>query len=750
MTQRLLLFSFLLLVSIASFSQEPFSKGHRLWCEQQAYFGGIHLDPKESATNAAKSAAFRVPVDQKVQWDWVEVGPNVKPIEHNYGGKAIPNYSRYRGNGTGRINYVYPDPYREDRIFACSPTGGLFVTEDYGESWRNAGTDQLPISGVSSITVHPSDPQTWVISTGDGDDKFMFTDGIWRTQDGGVSYQQINGKRANKAILPSEIPSGWMYLSKVQAHPCDFNRIFVTSSEGLFVTNNALDEVDKVRWHRMHSDPCYDILVHPVHENIVFSGGKELWLSTDCGVSWSNKGAPDYPKKGDYPYLRMTLQASSGEVPIYAGLSCSEKLSQSGLGEGTLWKYDLETDQWQFIRSLRKSMNNLITTRARAFAVHPENSNWLITGNVQPPFISQDGGQNFERVGKNQMHDDVHHFVWDLKGNVWAGHDGGVSFSSDDGKNWSDKDRGIGVANVFGLDVSQVEEEIVLYGGYDTGGNLLTDSIWKHITWGDGFETIVDHSDPNVLYATKQNGYINRSDNKGLDFENNVTSSTTKTEWHTWIRQHPTKPDMIFCSGTNLVRSTDKGESWETILAAEDLPGKMVTTFRFFLSDHHPDVIYAYVLDETKVSPQILVTYNSSASRAEDVRWYPVQDIPKKGWIVALTVDKEDPSQFWMAYKSSEPESKIFRYNGDRYIDVTANLGWTVVGAMIQDHQSEERLFVGTNHGVFTRNKHEREWTLLEGLPGTWVRSLSINYQTQMLYAGSFGRGVWKAPLFEK
>lgn len=734
--------------SASLFSQEKISKGERIHCDQQESF--MHWENGKSTFSTAPNFEdlFKI-VAPVTPWEWSEVGADHHPTELNPGGRAIPKYSQGRGNGTGRINYILPDPYREGRIFACSPTGGLFLSNDNGNSWSNAGTDQLPISGVSSVAVHPKEEMTWVITTGDGDDKFIFSDGVWLTKDGGQSYENLNGKKFNRSILPSEEPDKWMYISEVVAHPCDFNRLFVATSEGLFVTQNALEGSDKVKWRRISTTSCYDIHISQSHENWVFAGGKEFLQSKDCGATWEKGSYPDFPEPEAHPFSRLTFQSIPMTTSLLVGVTSAEKFSQSKLGEGTLWKFDYESQQWQFIRSLRQGMNNLITTRARALAVNPEDANWIVTGNVQPLYISRDGGQEFERIEKGQMHDDIHHLAWAPDGLLWVGHDGGVSVSNDDGLTWQSRNNGLGVANVFGLDVTQ-GSETVLYGAYDTGGNLLRDGSWYHTTWGDGFETIIDRQNPETMYATKQNGHINRSDDGGLTFDNSVTTGITKTEWHTWIRQHPKQSGTIFCSGTNLVRSRDKGETWEIILAADKLPGDMVTIFRFFTSEEHPNVIYAYVLDKTKVNPDLYVTFNSMATDPQNVRWERVPAIPKKGWIVGLTVDRDDPRQFWMAYKSSEPQGKLWRYNGSRYIDVTGNLGWSVVGAITQDPSSNERVYVGTNHGLFTRNKQEQEWRLLDGLPGTWIRSIAIDQVDREIYVGTFGRGVWKAPLLEE
>ena len=103
------------------------------------------------------------------------------------------------------------------------------------------------------------------------------------------------------------------------------------------------------------------------------------------------------------------------------------------------------------------------------------------------------------------MHDDIHHLEYSKKGDaLWASHDGGVSKSLDNGITWEKADNGIGVANIFGMGIAQSIQEIVLYGGYDTGGNQLDSGKWEHVNFGDGFEVAVDPFNPNYRYVTRQ------------------------------------------------------------------------------------------------------------------------------------------------------------------------------------------------------------------------------------------------------
>jgi len=686
----------------------------------------------------------------EVEIPWENLGPNKQPTEMNPGGQAIPTYSIERGNGTGRINFILVNPTEEDNVFACSPTGGLFVTWDGGETWDCAGTDQLPISGVSSVTINPFDSHHWVIATGDCDDRFMFSDGIWRTYDAGKTWENINGHRASATFPVSEEIKNWTFVGKILAHPCDFGRLFAATNRGLFMTHNSMDDAEKVEWIKVADGQFYDLEIVPWAESVVFAGGDQFYWSRNCGDDWEKLRMPEWgnPEKFKFPRLSMELCEKDPDN-LFVAVTSAEKHGQSAIGEAMFQKFDYRKRKWSEVRSLKKSMNNVIPTRARAFAVDPLDSSIVLAGNVQPVYRSEDGGYKFNRIEKGQMHDDIHHLEFSPSGKtVWAAHDGGVSVSYDKGVTWKPRDHGIGAANVFGISVAQMKGDQVVYGGYDTGGNLLKDSAWYHVTWGDGFQTIIDHSDPDVMFATKQNGYINRTMDGGLDWDKSVSSSLGKTSWHTWIRMNTEYSNVVYCSGDKLVRSTSQGEEWEVILDVGSIYDDLKSTYRMYLSETNPDVMYAYCLSKGEGQPVLMRTLNLNEDKPDRIDWERI-DTPTSGWLAGMAIDPDDPEKFWMAYISYKADKKVWRYSGEgRWSDIGKKLGFAVPEELIVDPEGGERLYLGTNYGVFTRNKTENDWTLLSGLPGCYVKSLAINRENGMIYAGTYGRGVWKAPLY--
>lgn len=740
-------------MSMLLFSLSSFAQTEQEDLEQTGHEIGV--EEMESETGEAEAGRFyafpdRSLILRQLQWSWEILGPDYTPEESGVGGASLPDYAAGRGNGTGRINRLYQHVRRPNVMMACSPTGGLFVSLDHGARWTSAGTDALPISGVSAVALHPRNTKKWILATGDGDDNFMWNNGLWYTRDGGKHYTELTSN-AEGGFPFSHVEDAGAQVCDVVEISGKWKRLLVATNKGLWMSTGAL-RPGRLQWERVSDGEFYDI------EVLRMPGKKEPWIVA-CGsklllargdVNFEEIAAPAVPDAERFKYIRMNAEWSKSRADmLYVVITCSEAPRQSALGEGTLHALDLQNMQWTFLSNLKKGADNVITFRARAFAVSPQDDHLMLCGNIQPVHRTTDGGRTWAKVEKKQMHDDIHDFLFDADGTtVWCSHDGGVSKSVDGGVHWDRKDDGIGAANVFGVSTAQTLLPQVIYGGYDVGANLLEDGKWTHVSWGDGFETITHPRDSNTMYCSQQNGVLYKRNAKGAWI--NASPLSSKTEWHTWMRMHPVNHDMLFCAGQRMMRSIDGGAKWELMLDAKKMDQKNFSAYRFFLSDDHPGVMYVYMLTEDREAPVIYRTFNVTAPKVEDIVWEKVADLPVRGWIMNIAVDQEDPRQFWVLYNRMETTGKIWKYNGSTYIDETQNLATAKCESMVLERGSDARLYLGSNYGVFTKEKGESQWTLLRGLPGTFIKSMDINYKSQKLIVATYGRGIWQGDLVRK
>lgn len=685
-----------------------------------------------------------------VLWTWKSIGPDIKPTENKKAGRSLSEYSFNRGNGAGKIHRLYINPQNDNQIFACSGIGGLFVSEDKGLNWEIAGTDRLPISGVGCITVSLKDSNVWVISTGDPDDTYSFSDGLWITRNAGETWRCINGINPETRFPVSEVLENYTYISEVVSDPTDFNRLFVASNKGLFVTENALDEPNTVEWRLIDDSFYFDIEIPSWEPSTIFASGNRFIRSEDGGATWMKLPLPYYENSDKYKFLRISMElTSSDKNHVYAAVTNNEKHSNCKQGKASFQKFDLDSLKWNEVRSLSRGMNNVIPTRARAFEVNPIDSSLILAANVQPIYRSIDGGKNFSSIQRRQMHDDIHHIEFNSNGQeLWAAHDGGVSISFDKGITWEDRDDGIGCAMVYEVSVAQQKEDLFLFGGFDTGGNLYKKGKWTHVLWGDGFKTLINYNNPDTMYVSRQNGFIFRSNDRGERWDKGIKPKGIKAPWYTWYMMNTKNPQTLYSVGEKISRSFDAGDTWETIFDVKK-DKSLAIGHRLFLSASYPDLIYMDLFQYSSYSdPLILRSFNVNEKNIQEIKWEKINNFPIRGRISSIVPDDKNPFQFWVTFRTKKFKGGVYFFDGEKWHDYNEGIGNAIIHSMILEENNNGRVYLGTTYGVFTRDRDDEQWTLLKGLPGTYIRSMTINYVTSKIIVGTDGRGLWEGDLF--
>src|SRR5262249_39880149 len=87
------------------------------------------------------------------------------------------------GSGVSVITYLTPDPTQSGRLFASTSTA-FFLSEDGGATWTNVLN--MP---AWTVTIDPQKPSTVYATTR--------TRGVFRSSDGGRTWQEINSGLTN-------------------------------------------------------------------------------------------------------------------------------------------------------------------------------------------------------------------------------------------------------------------------------------------------------------------------------------------------------------------------------------------------------------------------------------------------------------------------------------------------------------------------------------------------------------------------
>jgi photosystem II stability/assembly factor-like uncharacterized protein len=171
------------------------------------------------------------------------------------------------------------DPQQPRRVYAGSFTGGgFFKSEDHGKHWvrRLFGGGQIYVAGVA---VDPVDHSIY-IST------FRSGDGIWKSIDYGETFTRID--RA-----PDAAPDDFLFLSGrgIVVDPHDHRTVYFAGTGGIWRSEDA-----GASWINVDGTRVLSIAVDPTNSNIVYAGaGVGVLKSTDGGASFSPKstGLPE-------------------------------------------------------------------------------------------------------------------------------------------------------------------------------------------------------------------------------------------------------------------------------------------------------------------------------------------------------------------------------------------------------------------------------------------------------------------------
>jgi hypothetical protein len=128
--------------------------------------------------------------------------------------------------------------------------------------------------------------------------------------------------------------------------------------------------------------------------------------------------------------------------------------------------------------------------------------------------------------------------------------------------------------------------------------------------------------------------------------------------------------------------------------------------------------------------------------------WYPQ--------VRAIVFDPNNENRIWIGLggfggrPGQVPENRVF-YSNDRgqyWTEVSLGLPQCPVHSLVYQRGSDDVIYAGTDAGVYRYDKANNRWECFnKGLPVSIVTDLEIDYCGGLLYAATYGRGIWVSPL---
>lgn len=185
-------------------------------------------------------------------------------------------------NGMGRTTCMAFHPTDVNTWWVGAPNGGIWRTTDGGTTYTSLG-DELPYSAVGSIVVDPTNTEVIYLGMGENNAWWEPSIGVMKSVDGGETWS-TTGLSWNLSNGPA--------LSKVVMDPTDNLTLMAAADNGMWRTTDG-----GISWNVVQQGYFADIEYHPTNPSIVYAGeydywgNSDVWKSTDAGQSWTKVSA---------------------------------------------------------------------------------------------------------------------------------------------------------------------------------------------------------------------------------------------------------------------------------------------------------------------------------------------------------------------------------------------------------------------------------------------------------------------------
>ncbi len=424
---------------------------------------------------------------------------------------------------SGRVSDVDVNPDDPTVIFVGAATGGVWRSRDGGVSWQPV-FDEQPVLGIGAVAIAPSNPDVVWVGTGEGNPRNSagVGNGVYRSRDGGDTWRHVGLERSER-------------IHRIVVHPDDPNTVYVGAmgpawsdgtERGVFKTVDGGESWERVLYVDEGTGVA-DLVMDPHNPDKLFaamwsfrrwpwffrSGGPGSGLfATRDGGASWTRTTPEDGLPGG-ELGRMGVAISRSNPNVVYALVEAER--------SELLRSDDGGSRWRTV-----SDRDGVAPRPFYYAdlrVDPTNENRLYSlhSAIQ---VSEDAGLSFTTVVPSRIiHGDVHE-LWihpeDSRFMI-LGEDGGIAITHDRGRNWRFVEN-LPLAQFYHLNVDMAVPFNV-YGGLQDNGSWfgpmtvwaergIMNQHWTRVGSGDGFATLVDFGDPRYGYSMSQGGNLMRFD----------------------------------------------------------------------------------------------------------------------------------------------------------------------------------------------------------------------------------------------
>ncbi len=657
--------------------------------------------------------------------DWTDKGP----------------FSISTVRGQGRINTVVLDPNNANIIYAGAPSGGLWKSTNAGVNW-NPLTDDLPQIGVSGIAIHPSDSNTIYIATGDDDAGDAYSVGVFKSVDGGATWNATGdlGDITGTVKVGGSAP----IAGEIIIDPTNSSKIWVATGGGLFVSEDA-----GTSWQQKLDGDIKDLKLKPGDANTVYAvTSNRLYINTDGG-------ATDFIASP--PTSGMATPLDVGFLRIEVTPAAPNNLYVLATETGPEYAFEgiyISNDSGSTFTRTAENSDIFESSQAwfdLAFSVSNTDPNTMFVG-VLNIWKSSDGGDNFTKINEwnvpspTYTHADIH-FMRYYDGVMFAGTDGGIYKTTNDGATFTDLTVDMSISQFYKVSVSKQTSNKMAGGLQDNGGFALNNNIWNPYHRGDGMDSASDPADENTFYGFQQNGgALSVTRDGGVTRDEFFISGPTTGNWVTPLVIN--KNSEVYAGYDRLYRLDNNNTTWTDVSNPLTNLGGNLNAIEIDPSNN----------DNIFVSRG--ANLYKSTTRGDSFTRFPASSTGITGILItSIEVHNSNSNIVWVTTSGQNFNGPSSGFTGGGvFKSIDGGVTFTDISAGIPNESkfvvrhhpfsTNNSIYLGTALGVYHRNDDTDAWEVFStNLPNVTVSDIEINPYDNTITAATYGRSIWQSAI---
>ena len=663
-------------------------------------------------------------------------------------------------------------------IYIAAATGGVWRSTNAGVSWTSL-FDSVRAPSIGAVAVAPSNPDVVWVGTGEPQNmrSSSWGNGVYKSTDGGRTW--------SAAMLPKS-----QHIGRIVIDPRDPNVVYVAAvgplwapggERGLYKTSDGGRTWTNTKEISQFTG-FTEVVMDPLNPDVLYAASYQrerraysflpagtetaIWKTTDGAKTWTKltNGLPT----GELGRIGLSVCRSRPNT-VYAVIHAR------GTTGGT-FRSDDAGATW-------RQTNNVNSTawfygQIRCDPTDPDHVVRLAPSSQQ----SWDGGRTYVGYATAGVHAD-HHALWinpNAPEQQILGTDGGLYLSWDRGQTW-DHVQSIPLSQFYAISVDDARPYYNVYGGLQdnqawgapnqTRKSFGTSNAdWFRMAGGDGFYSVADPSDHNIVYSESQGGGIGRYDARTGQIKSIRPAAKPgenyRYNWSAPILPSRHVPRQVYFAANYLFRSKDRGDSWQTIspdltraINRNTLPMRGAPVDSNALGRHEGTADFGNIttLDESPLRAGLLATGSDdgviAVSRDGGQTWTRTEKfptVPETTYVSRVAFSRHSEGTIYASldgHRSNDFKPYVLKSTdyGRTWTPISGNLPAEGSVQVVREHHRERNLlFAGTEYGAFFTTDGGANWTRLgSGIPTVPVHDLAIQERENDLVVGTHGRGIF-------